>query len=139
LRLTGAIRIFEKAIQLPRLGLLRLKERGYLPTSGLHIVSATASAKAGRWFVSLQVEMEMPAPAMEEKPVAGVDLGIHHMAQVSDGTCFENPRALKRSLTRLKRLQRVVSRRQKGSANRQGHISGQSISGRTLCIRQPHG
>jgi putative transposase len=118
-RLTGAIRVFEKAVQLPRLGLLRLKERGYLPTSGVHILSATVSEKAGRWFVSLQVEMEVPDPVMEEKPVAGVDLGINRMAQVSDGTYFENPRALKRSLTRLKRLQRVVSRRQKGSANRQ--------------------
>jgi len=56
---------------------------------------------------------------MEQKPVAGVDLGINRMAQVSDGTYFENPRALKRSLTKLKRLKRVVSRRQKGNANRQ--------------------
>jgi putative transposase len=116
-RLTGAIHVFEKAIQLPRLGLLRLKERGYLPTSGVHILSATMSEKAGRWFVSLQVEMEVPDPVMEEKAVAGVDLGINRMAQVSDGTYFDNPRALKTTLTRLKRLQRVVSRRQKGSAN----------------------
>jgi putative transposase len=118
-RLTGAIRVFEKAVQLPRLGLLRLKERGYLPTSNVHILSATVSEKAGRWFVSLQVEMEVPDLVIEEKPVVGVDLGINRMAQVSDGTCFENPRALKHSLTKLKRLQRVVSRRQKGSANRQ--------------------
>src|SRR5690606_17682212 len=53
-----------------------------------------------------------------EKPAVGVDLGINCLAQVSDGTCFENPRALKRALTRLKRIQRMVSRRQKGSANR---------------------
>ena len=118
-RLTGAIHVFEKAIQLPRLGLLRLKERGYLPTSGAHILSATVSEKAGRWFVSLQVEMEVPDPVVEEKPVAGVDLGINRMAQVSDGTYFENPRALKSAFGKLKRLQRVVSRRQKGSANRQ--------------------
>jgi putative transposase len=118
-RLTGAVHVFEKAIQLPRLGLLRLKERGYLPTSGVHILSATVSEKAGRWFVSLQVEMEVPDPLMADRPVAGVDLGINRMAQVSDGTYFENPRALKRSLIKLKRLQRVVSRRQKGSANRQ--------------------
>jgi putative transposase len=118
-RLTGAIHVFEKAVQLPRLGLLRLKERGYLPVNGVHLLSATVSEKAGRWFVSLQVEMEVPDPVMEAKPVAGVDLGINRMAQVSDGTYFENPRALKRNLTRLKRLQRVVSRRQKGSANRQ--------------------
>ena len=62
--------------------------------------------------------MEIPDPVVAEKPVAGVDLGINRMAQVSDGTYFENPRALKSALTKLKRLQRVVSRRQKGSANR---------------------
>jgi len=118
-RLTGTIRVFEKAIQLPRLGLLRLKERGYLPVSGVHILNSTVSEKAGHWFVSLQVEMEIPDPVMDEKPVAGVDLGINRMAQVSDGMYFENPRALKQALTKLKRLQHVVSRRQKGSANRQ--------------------
>lgn len=118
-RLTGAIHVFEQAIQLPRLGVLRLKERGYLPTNSVHILSATVSEKAGRWFVSLQVEMEFPDPiVVQEKPAAGLDFGIHRLAQVSDGMYFENPRALKRNLTRLKCLQRVVSRRQKGSANR---------------------
>jgi len=86
--------------------------------SGAHILSATVSEKAGRWFVSLQVEMEIPEAAGTDKPVAGVDLGINRMAQVSDGVHFENPRALKNALTKLKRVQRVVSRRQKGSANR---------------------
>jgi len=122
-RLTGAIHGFDQAIQLPR-----LKERGYLPTSGAHILSATVSEKAGRWFVSLQVEMEIPDALPVQKPVAGVDLGINRMAQVSDGSYIENPRALKqalaklkrlqRVLSRLKRLQRVLSRRQAGSANR---------------------
>jgi putative transposase len=116
-RLTGVIHVFEKTIQLPRLGVVRLKERGYLPTGGAHILSATVSEKAGRWFVSLQVKMEVRDPVMEEKPVAGVDLGISRMAQVSDGTYFDNPRALKSALTKLKRLQQVVSRRQARSAN----------------------
>jgi transposase len=116
-RLTGTIHVFEKAIQLPRLGLLSLKDRGYLPTCGVHILSASVSEKAGRWFVSLQVEVEVSDPVLEAKPVAGVDLGINRMAQVSDGIYFENPRALRSAMTRLKRLQRVVSRRQKGSAN----------------------
>ena len=117
-RLTGAIHVFEKSIQLPRLGNLRLKERGYLPVGGAHILSATVSEKAGRWFVSLQVEMDIPDLGAIQKPAAGVDLGINRMAQVSDGMYFENPRALKSALTKLKRLQRVVSRRQKGSTNR---------------------
>jgi putative transposase len=120
-RLTGTIRVFEKSIQLPRLGVLRLKERGYLPeeSEDVHILSATVSEKAGRWFVSVQVEMKIEEPKKEERPVAGVDLGVNRMAQVSDGTAFKNPRALKKALKKIKRLQRIVSRRQQGSANHQ--------------------
>ncbi len=117
-RLAGTIHIFENVIQLPRLGLLRLKEQGYLPTEGVHVLSATVSEHAGRWFVSVQVEMENPDPEPMERDVAGVDLGILRMATVSDGSCVENPIALKRSLAKLKRLQRHVSRCKKGSANR---------------------
>ena len=117
-RLTGAIHVFEKEIQLPRLGRLRLKERGYLPTSGVHILSAMVSEKARRWFVSLQVELEISDPEPIEKPIAGVDLGLNRLAQVSDGNYFENPYALKGSLRKIKRLHRTVSRRQKGGANR---------------------
>ena len=122
-RLTGAIHVFEKAIQLPRLGRIRLKERSYLPVNGIHILSATVGEKSGRWFVALQVQTDIPDPELAEKPVAGVDLGIHCMAQVSDGTYFENPRALKSALAKLKRRQRRVSRRQMGSANRQKAVS----------------
>ena len=122
-RLTGAIHIFEKVIQLPRLGVLRLKESGYLPTEGVKVLSATVSERAGRWFVSIQVEMEIPDPDPEGKPVAGIDLGLTRLATVSDGTAFENPRALKSNLGRIKRLQRVVSRRQPGSANRRKAIA----------------
>ena len=52
-RLTGRIVVSEKAIVLPRLGRLRLKERGYLPTSGVQILSATVSEQAGHWYVSV--------------------------------------------------------------------------------------
>jgi len=98
---------------------LRLKERGYLPTEDVHILSATVSEKAGRWFVSVLVEMKIENPKTGERPVAGVDLGINRMAQVSDGTSFENPRALKKAMKKVKRLQRVASRRQQGSASHQ--------------------
>ena len=56
-RLTGAIKVFARHIQLPRLGKLRLKERDYLPV-GAHILSATVSERAGRWFVSVRVVIE---------------------------------------------------------------------------------
>ena len=117
--LTGAIHLFDHAIQLPRLGCLRLKERGYLPVEDVHILGVTVSERAGRWFVSVQVERDIPDPKATYKPVAGVDLGTLALATISDGTRIENPHALQSSLRQIKRLQRVVSRRKKGSANRE--------------------
>ena len=114
----GAIHVHEKSIQLPRLGVLRLKERDYLPVEDARILNATVSERAGRWFVSIQCEIEIPEPVRSEKPVCGVDLGIARLATVSDGKCFENPKALRSNLEKIIRLQRTVSRRMKGSANR---------------------
>ena len=116
-RLTGSIAIFSDAIQLPRLGRLRLKERNYLPMAGVKILSATVSEQAGHWYVSIQVEQEQPIPA-NTGPVVGVDLGVKALATFSDGTVIPNPRHLKRRLKKLKRLHRVVSRRTKGGKNR---------------------
>jgi|LGVD01.1.fsa_nt_gb putative transposase len=115
-RLTGVIRVFTDSIQLPRLGILRLKEHNYLP-SDEHILAATVSETAGHWFVSVQVKEDVEIPFNNGK-IAGVDLGIKTMAYVSDGTTFESPKALKRHERKLKRAQRKVSRRIKGSNNR---------------------
>jgi putative transposase len=116
-RLTGRIVVSEKAIVLPRLGRLRLKERDYLPMGGVQILSATVSEQAGHWYVSLQVEEKRVVPE-NTGPVVGIDLGIRSLATLSDGEVIPNPRHLKRRLKKLKRLQRVVSRRQKGGKNR---------------------
>jgi putative transposase len=117
-RLTGSIVVFPDAIQLPRLGRLRLKERGYLPTSGVKMLSATVSEQAGHWYVSIQVEHEQTVPANSGR-VVGVDLGVKSLATLSDGTVIPNPKPLKRRLKQLKRLHRAVSRKPKGSHNRQ--------------------
>jgi putative transposase len=116
-RLTGSIAIFPDAIQLPRLGRLRLKEHGYLPVAGVKILSATVSEQAGHWYVSVQVEREQTVPA-NRGPVVGVDLGVKTLATLSDGTVIPNPKPLKRRLKKLKRLHRAVSRKHKGSKNR---------------------
>lgn len=115
---TGAIKIFSDAIQLPRLGKLRLKEHDYLPTDA-KILSATVSEQAGRWFASVQVEEERPEPVNTATTAIGVDLGITTLATCSDKVAFANPRPLKHKLRKLKRLQRAHSRKQKGSKNRE--------------------
>ncbi|HEU5367678.1 MAG TPA: RNA-guided endonuclease TnpB family protein [Ktedonobacterales bacterium] len=116
-RLTGSIVVFNDAIQLPRLGRLRLKERGYLPSCGVKILSATVSEQAEHWYVSIQVEQEQTVP-VNTGPVVGVDLGVKSLATLSDGTVIANPRHLKRRLKKLKRLHRAVSCKVKGSQNR---------------------
>src|SRR5215469_18641395 len=117
-RLTGKIVVSDTAIVLPRLGRLRLKEHEYLPTSDtVTILSATVSEQAGHWYVSLQVEEKWAVPE-NTGPLVGIDLGIKQLATLSDGEVIPNPRHLKRRLKKLKRLQRVVSRRQKGGKNR---------------------
>jgi putative transposase len=108
--------VFPDAIQLPRLGRLRLIEHGYLPTEA-KILSATLSEQAGHWYVSLRVEREQAVP-VNTGPVVGVDLGVKALATLSDGTIIPNPCHLKRRLKTLKRLHRAVSHKVKGSQNR---------------------
>jgi len=118
-RLYGTIRIFEKAIQLPRIGRLRLKEK---PQIQGRIISATVSRKADRWFVSVCVETKIPVPCPIAGPRIGVDLGVRSLATLSDGTIVQNPQALTCKLRKLKRLSRQVTRKQKGLHNRRKTI-----------------
>jgi putative transposase len=116
-RLTGSINVFSDAIQLPRLGRLRLHEHDFIPTDA-KVLSATVSEQAGRWFVSIQVEAEQEKPTPTATTTIGVDLGIQLLATCSDGMTFENPRALTHAHKRLRRLERQKSRRTKGGKNR---------------------
>lgn len=116
-RFTGAIHIKEGQVKLPRIGWVRLKERGYLPTNGVNILSVTVSERAGRWFVSVQVEENIEAE-FATGPQMGVDLGIKTMIACSNGEVFENPKALRSNERKLARLQRRMCRQQKGSNRR---------------------
>lgn len=116
-RFTGSIHVYPDVIQLPRLGMIRLKERDYLPMN-TKIGSATISEHAGRWFVSITVHEEMSEPTKATGEAVGVDLGIKTLATVSDGRTFDNPKALRKKINALKRASRKHSRKKKGSKNR---------------------
>lgn len=131
--LTGTIRVTERTVQLPRLGALRLKEHGYLPTDA-HVIAATVSERAGRWFVSVRVEGDPKRQAGTE--TLGVDVGVKHLAVLSDGTVFKNPRALKAADARLRQLHKAVSRKQKGSSNRRKAVARLARqNARVACVR----
>ena len=81
-------------------------------------VSMTPS---GKYFASVLVDMaiqELSASTIQGNTTLGIDLGIKSLAVCSDGRTFDNPKNLQRSLDRLKLLQKRLSRKQKGSANR---------------------
>lgn len=118
-RLDCPIHVDEKSVQLPKLGTIRLKEHGYLPTKDVKILSATISEQAGRWFVSVQVEQTCADPVAASGSAIGVDLGVKSLAVLSTGETIENPKALSKNLKKLRRVSRQHSRKQKGSKNRQ--------------------
>ena len=92
--------------------------RKYSGNSKAFTISKTPS---GKYYVSVLVEVdEVPKtnkPICENQAV-GVDLGIKTFATLSNGVEIENPKHLKRSLEKLKALQRKVSKKQRGSSNR---------------------
>ncbi len=117
-RLYGTIRFEGRNIQLPRIGKIRIKEKRKRYYKG-RILSVTVRRRANRWFVSVTVEEDK----VDAKPIVsyavGVDLGIKMLATLSDGTTFVNPRALGSQIKKLRKLSKSLSRKKKGSKNRE--------------------
>ncbi|MHA1928971.1 MAG: RNA-guided endonuclease InsQ/TnpB family protein [Candidatus Thorarchaeota archaeon] len=117
-RLTGTIRFSGRKVQLPRIGKVRLKERKRWYYRG-RLLSVTVSRRAYKWYVSVTVEEEIVDPLPIRGKSVGVDLGIKTLATLSDGTTFANQRALGRRIEKLKKLSKSLSRKMKGSKNRE--------------------
>lgn len=102
-----------KAKDIP--AVLHRKFRGIVKTVTISMTSS------GRYFASVLVDtdiQEKPKSAVKNNTTIGIDLGIKTLAVCSDGRTFDNPKNLRRSLNRLVLLQKRLSRRQKGSSNR---------------------
>jgi putative transposase len=72
-----------------------------------------------QWFVSIVCELNLAEPTLRGGPVVAIDRGIANFGATSDGNRIANPKHLEASLTRLAHAQRTVSRRKKGSKNRE--------------------
>jgi putative transposase len=109
-------RVDGKRIYIPRLGPVRMREA--LRFTG-RIVSATVSRRADRWHVSITVDAtDAPLPTAENQGEVGIDLGVSVLATLSTGEQWPGPKALRSLLDRLRRLSRSLSRKVKGSRNR---------------------
>ena len=82
---------------------------------------AISMSPSGRYFASVLVDtsmQEMKSSEPMRDTTVGIDLGIKSLAVCSDGRTFDNLKNFKRNLDRLKFLQKRLSRKQKGSSNR---------------------
>lgn len=112
----GNIKFLRKHIQLPKLGYIKTRDK-QIPQG--RILNATISQEpSGKYYVSLCcTDVEIKSLPKTDNNI-GIDLGIKEFAITSDGVKYENPKYLQKSLSKLAKLQRELSRKTKGSFNR---------------------
>lgn len=97
-------------LNIPTLGWVRLKEKGYIPTTkdGYKIKSGTVSIKAGKYYISVLIEVP-DNKGVNNNIGIGIDLGLKNFAVISNGKIYKN---INKSI-RLKKLERQLQREQK--------------------------
>lgn len=112
----GSIRIVGKAIKLPKLGYLKIKQS--MDMEGCLIKNVTVEiTPTGKYFVVLNVECPLPEPKQNDGCLVGIDVGLKEFYTDSNDNVVENPKYLEKSLEKLRREQRRLSRKQRGSNN----------------------
>ncbi len=129
-------------INIPTLGFVRLKEKGYIPTTkdGWKIKSGTVSKCAGRYYVSVLVEMPDPVITKSTNTGIGIDLGLKDFAIVSDKNTFKNinkTQKVKKLEKQLRREQRTLSRKYENK-KKGGATQSKNIRKQTLKVQKLH-
>ena len=123
-------------IKIPSLGWVRIKEKGYIPTTkdGYVIKSGHVSIKADRYYVSVLVEIPDNKMANNSNEGIGIDLGLKDLAIISNGKTYKNinrSAKLKKLEKQLIRGQRSLSRKyensKKGESTQRANIQKQKI------------
>jgi len=108
------IRIVGKQIKLPKLGYVKVRQSMEIG----HINNVTVErTPTGKYFAVLNVEFE-PVPKPNSGGKIGIDVGIKEFYSDSNGNMVPNPKHLEKSMRKLIREQRRLSRKEKGSSNR---------------------
>lgn len=119
-RIPQRVKVTGRRIFIPKVGHVRLSED--VDLTAMTLKSATFKQSAtGNWFVTLSVQFEMPAatvPVLDDASCVGIDAGLKDLMVLSTGERIENPRWYRAQERKLRRAQRALSRKQKGSANR---------------------
>lgn len=128
-------------ISIPTLGWIRMKEKGYIPTTkdGWKIKSGTVSVKAGRYYVSVLVEIPETQIANNSNEGIGIDLGLKDYAIVSSGKTYKNinkSARLRKIEKQLRREQRCLSRKYENL--KKGEPTQKNIQKQKLKVQKLH-
>ena len=107
-----------RQIKLPKLKWVKI--RGYRNTNNINgkIKNATISREPnGKYYVSILYEMYDKVLIIKPRTIVGIDLGIKKLLTLSDGTVYDNNKYIDKYTKRIKRKQRELSRKEKGSKN----------------------
>lgn len=99
---------------LPKLGWVRYRNSREIIGVVKNIM---VTQKCGKWYVSIQSELEVEQPVHSSKTAVGIDVGVARFATLSDGQVFSAINSFKQKQVRLARYQRVLSRNVKFSNN----------------------
>lgn len=77
--------------------------------------SCTIIKDVDQWFAVINCEEEIPGPIIKDEPRIGIDRGVVNVVADSNGKLIENPRYYEKSMKKLAHVQRIASRRKKGS------------------------
>ena len=131
-------------INIPTLGWVRIKEKGYIPTTkeGWKIKSGTVSVKADRYYVSALVEIPDTEIVKSSNAGIGIDLGLKDLAIVSNGKTYKNinKSARVRNLEKqLRREQRCLSRKYENfKKTKKGEPTQKNIQKQRLKVQKLH-
>src|SRR5499426_805788 len=118
-RIPQRVKLENGRVYIPKIGEVKVRQSQAVD---LPLKSATFKRDAtGKWHVCLVAEFDLPdlpKPSIETETAIGIDVGFDRFATDSDGGIVENPRFFRKAELKIKRAQRELSRKRKGSANR---------------------
>lgn len=128
-------------LKIPTLGWVRIKEKGYIPTTkdGRKIMNGTVSIKAGKYYVSVLVNIPNTEIVNNDNDGIGIDLGLKDLAIISNGVRYKN---INKSV-RIKKLEKKLCREQRCLSRKyenlkKGRFTQKNIQKQKLKVQKLH-
>jgi putative transposase len=111
----------DNRVRLSKIGTIKIKMHRNMEG---RVKTCTIKREGQHWYIIFTCEVEQKVVYHPSEKVVGIDLGLLHFATLSDGRTIENPRHLRMSEQKLKKLQEALSRKKRGSKRRRKAAQG---------------